>query len=75
MGPGVTASPKTANAASVRGERSAGRTLAPANFVEEVGRENILLNVLAALDRALEIGANFSGIGPEIARSMLSMKI
>jgi SulP family sulfate permease len=49
--------------------------LARAEFVNEVGRENILPNVQTALDRALEIGASFSGVGPEIAHEMLSMKI
>lgn len=45
------------------------------DFLEELGRENILPNVQAALDRAQEIGASFSGVGPEIAHDMLSMRI
>lgn len=49
--------------------------LARADFVDEVGPENILPNVQAALDRAREIGASFSGVGPEIAHDLLSMKI
>ena len=49
--------------------------LTRAEFVEEVGRNNILPNVQAALDRAREIGASFSGVGPEIAQDMLGMKI
>jgi SulP family sulfate permease len=49
--------------------------LARAEFVNEVGRENILPNVQTALDRARVIGANFSGIGPVIAHDMLNMKI
>jgi sulfate permease, SulP family len=44
-------------------------------FVEEVGRENILPNIQAALERAREISASFSGVGPEIAQDMLGMKI
>jgi SulP family sulfate permease len=49
--------------------------LARTDFVDEVGRENILPNVQTALDRAREIGASFNGVGPEIAHDMLSMKI
>jgi sulfate permease, SulP family len=49
--------------------------LARADFVEEVGPENILPHIQAALDRAREISASFSGVGPEIARDMLGMKI
>ena len=49
--------------------------LTRADFVDEVGRRNILPNVQAALDRAREIGASFSGVGPEIAHDMLRMKI
>jgi SulP family sulfate permease len=49
--------------------------LARADFVDELGRQNILPNVQVALDRAQEIGASFSGVGPEIAHDMLSMKI
>ena len=41
--------------------------LSRADFVDEVGRENILPNVQTALDRAREIGAAFSGVGPELA--------
>ncbi len=49
--------------------------LAKADFIDEVGRQNILPNVQVALDRAREIGASFSGVGPEIAHDMLNMKI
>jgi SulP family sulfate permease len=49
--------------------------LAKADFVEQIGRANILPNVQSALDRAREISASFSGVGPEIAHDMLSMKI
>ncbi|MGA8110022.1 MAG: SulP family inorganic anion transporter [Acidobacteriaceae bacterium] len=41
-----------------------------ADFVEEVGRENILPHVQAALRRAREIGEAFGGVGAEIAREM-----
>ncbi|HKO18719.1 MAG TPA: sulfate permease [Acidobacteriaceae bacterium] len=49
--------------------------LSRADFVDEVGRENILPNVQAALDRAREIGAAFNGVGPELAYDLLRMKI
>jgi SulP family sulfate permease len=49
--------------------------LARADFVGKVGRENILPNIQTALDRAREISASFSGVGPEIAHDMLRMKI
>jgi hypothetical protein len=43
--------------------------------VQEVGRENILPNVDAALRRAREISESFSGVGMEIAGDMSLMKI
>src|SRR5579883_38644 len=46
-----------------------------ADFLDEAGRENILPNVQRALERAREIGGAFNGVGPEVAREMLSMKI
>jgi SulP family sulfate permease len=49
--------------------------LARTDFVDEVGRENILPNIQTALDRAHEIGAAFNGVGSEIAHDMLSVKI
>lgn len=49
--------------------------LSQADVVEEVGRENILPNVDAALRRAREISSSFSGVGLEIADDMQSMKI
>ena len=49
--------------------------LAKADFVDEVGRMNILPDIQTALDRARVIGASFSGVGPEIAHDMLRMKI
>jgi SulP family sulfate permease len=41
--------------------------LAGSEFMTHLGRENILPNVEAALGRAREITAAFSGIGPEVA--------
>jgi SulP family sulfate permease len=41
-----------------------------AEFVEHVGRQNILPHVQAALDRAREIQARFSGVGEEAARDL-----
>ena len=49
--------------------------LSHADVMEEVGRENILPNVDAALCRAREISSSFSGVGLEIADDMQSMKI
>jgi hypothetical protein len=39
-------------------------------FVEHVGRNNILPNVSAALDRARQINADFAGLGDEVAAEM-----
>lgn len=49
--------------------------LAGSEVVEEVGRENILPNVEAALRRAREISGSFGGVGMEIAGDMQFMKI
>ncbi|MGA9423669.1 MAG: SulP family inorganic anion transporter, partial [Terracidiphilus sp.] len=49
--------------------------LSQANVVGDIGRENILPNVDAALRRAREISGSFSGVGLEIADDMQSMKI
>ena len=49
--------------------------LARTDFMDEVGQRNILPNIQEALDRAREVGASFSGVGPEIAHDMLRMKI
>jgi SulP family sulfate permease len=38
-----------------------------ADFIEHVGRENILPHVDAALQRAREIGTAFGGVGQEMA--------
>jgi SulP family sulfate permease len=44
-------------------------------FVEHVGRENILPHVQAALDRAREITAAFNGVGAEFAADMGRMSL
>jgi SulP family sulfate permease len=41
--------------------------LEQAEFVEHIGRENVLPHVQAALDRAREINAAFGGVGQEMA--------
>jgi SulP family sulfate permease len=50
------------------------RLLVRADFVEEVGPENILPNVQAALARAREIGGRFDGLGAELANDMRLMQ-
>jgi len=49
--------------------------LARAEFMEQVGRDNILPDIQSALQRARDIGASFNGVGPEIAQEMFEMKI
>jgi SulP family sulfate permease len=49
--------------------------LAGADFVAEIGGENILPNVQEALARARQISASFSGVALEIADDMQAMKI
>jgi hypothetical protein len=46
------------------------RFLKQAEFVEHVGRENILPHIQAALKRAHRIHANFSGLGDEVAHDL-----
>jgi SulP family sulfate permease len=46
------------------------RLLEQAEFVEHVGRENILPHVAAALERAERINAEFGGLGNEVAAEM-----
>jgi sulfate permease, SulP family len=46
------------------------RLLEQAEFVEHVGRENILPHVAAALERAEQINAEFGGLGNEVAAEM-----
>ncbi|MCU1275695.1 MAG: sulfate transporter [Bryobacterales bacterium] len=41
--------------------------LQKADFIEHIGRENVLPHVEAALQRAREINAAFGGVGPEMA--------
>ncbi len=43
------------------------RLLEQGDFIEHVGRENILPHVEAALRRAREINASFGGVGQEMA--------
>ena len=43
------------------------RLLARTDFIEHVGRENVLPHVEAALERAREISMSFSGVGQEMA--------
>lgn len=47
-----------------------GRFLERAEFVEHVGRDNILPNVSVALDRARQIYTSFAGLGDEVAAEM-----
>jgi SulP family sulfate permease len=49
--------------------------LAGSEFMTHLGRENILPNVEAALGRAREITAAFSGIGPEVAAEQERMSL
>ncbi len=49
--------------------------LRQAEFVEHIGRENILPHVQAALARALEIFQDFSGVGAEVARDLSKAKM
>jgi SulP family sulfate permease len=44
--------------------------LEKAEFVEHVGKDNILPDVSAALDRARQINASFAGLGDEVAADM-----
>lgn len=46
------------------------RLLAQADFVDHVGKENILPHVQAALERARQINGEFRGLGPELAAEM-----
>jgi SulP family sulfate permease len=41
-----------------------------AEFVDHVGRHNIVAHVQAALERAREIGSRFSGVGEDAARDL-----
>jgi sulfate permease, SulP family len=46
------------------------RLISQSDFLKHVGAENVLPHVQAALARALEIQADFEGIGQELAREM-----
>jgi sulfate permease, SulP family len=43
------------------------RLLEQAEFVEHIGRQNVLPHVEAALERARQINAEFGGVGQEMA--------
>ena len=45
------------------------------DFVDQIGRENILPNVEAALNRAEEVFVDFGGVGGEFAKDMQSSKV
>jgi SulP family sulfate permease len=49
--------------------------LGGSEFVEQIGRENYLPHVQAALTRAREITGAFSGVGPELAAEMGRMSL
>ena len=44
--------------------------LAQAEFIEHVGKQNILPHIQAALERAHEIRSRFSGVGEEAAHDL-----
>ena len=46
-----------------------------AEFMEHVGTENIVPHVEAALERAREIYAGFSGVGEEFAHNLAKGRI
>ena len=46
-----------------------------AEFVQHVGADNIVPHVQAALDRARQIRAGFSGVGEEVAQDMAKARI
>jgi SulP family sulfate permease len=41
-----------------------------ADFIDHVGRENVLPHVEAALQRAAQINSSFQGVGEEIATTL-----
>jgi SulP family sulfate permease len=46
-----------------------------AEFMQHVGEDNIVPHVQAALDRARQIRAGFSGVGEEVAQDMARARI
>ena len=50
--------------------RQPAELLEQTEFVEHVGRENIVPHVEAALDRARELMSRFSGVGDEAAEDL-----
>ncbi|MFL6447429.1 MAG: SulP family inorganic anion transporter [Bryobacteraceae bacterium] len=51
------------------------RLLERTDFVECIGRENVLPHVQAALDRARELSEAFEGTGPEIAKDLATKSL
>ncbi len=51
------------------------RFLKQAEFVEHIGRENILPHVQAAIQRAQRIYADFAGVGAEVAEDMAKTRL
>jgi SulP family sulfate permease len=50
--------------------RQPAELLEQAEFVEHVGRENLVPHVEAALERARELMSRFSGVGDEAAEDL-----
>ena len=55
--------------------RQPAKFLQQAEFVEHIGKENILPHIEAALDRAKRIYADFSGVGEEFARDLAKARM
>ncbi len=51
------------------------RLLEKADVVENIGRENVLPHVEAALERARQINAEFGGVGKEMAEDFTSKSL
>ena len=54
----------------MRSHHQPARFLKQAEFIEHVGKENILPHIQSALRRAHRIQASFSGLGDEVARDL-----
>jgi hypothetical protein len=46
-----------------------------AEFVDHIGRENIVPHVQEALNRALQVFEDFSGVGEEVPRDMATARM
>jgi hypothetical protein len=57
-----------------RGDQPA-QFLDQAEFVDHIGRENIVPHVQEALNRALQVFEDFSGVGEEVARDMAKARM